>query len=152
MSWLRKKATRAASMGAPEPTDSPFFGGIIDPNVLREIDVTNPVSWMRKRPEREGLDPTAENFPEAWAAGRELAKGAYARRLRNAQPIPREPEGTKVAGAEGVALMNWVPLVLRDHVQKGEVAADDLDTKGALGACVTGYAITLRHLFEDHWK
>lgn len=73
MSWLRKKATRAASKGAPEPTDSPIFGAVIDPAVLREIDAAGPLSWMRKRPERDGLDMTEDNCPEAWAAGRELA-------------------------------------------------------------------------------
>lgn len=85
-----------------------MFGGIIDPEVLREIDATNPTTWMRKRPERVGLDPKEENFPVAWAAGRELAKGAYARRLRDAQPIPRDKEGMKVAMSEGVHLMNEV--------------------------------------------
>lgn len=151
MRSFRKKAARAASIGAPEPTDSPFFGGIIDPEVLREIDATNPVTWMRKESERLGLDPNEANFPEAWAAGRELAKGAYARRLREARPIPREPEGTKVAGVESLNLMNLVAMVVGDHVKRGEVVADDVDLKGPMTACVTAYAITLRHLFEDHW-
>jgi len=53
---------------------------------------------------REGKDANEENYPKAWAAGRELAKGAYARRLRDVPPIPREPEGTKVAGIEALAL------------------------------------------------
>ncbi len=117
MNW-RKKAARAVPRGAAEPTDSPFFGGIIDPAVLNEIDATNPVNWMRKRPELEDLDPNEATFPEAWAAGRELANGACARRLRNAQPIPRGPETTKVAMTESLALMNFIPLVLREHVQR----------------------------------
>jgi hypothetical protein len=152
MSWLRKKAARAASKGAAEPTDSPLFGATMDGDVLREIDATGPTSWMRARPEREGLEVTEENFPEAWAAGRELAKGAYARRLRDAQPIPRRPEAAKVAGTEAIALMSWIPIVLRGHIQRDEVSADDLDTRGALAACVQGYAATALHLFNDHWQ
>jgi hypothetical protein len=66
MSWLRKKATRAASKGATEAHRQPFFGASMDGEVVREIDATGPVSWMRKRPEREGLNATEENFPEAW--------------------------------------------------------------------------------------
>lgn len=101
---------------------------------------------------RGPLDATEENFPEAWAAGRELAKGAYARRLREAQPIPRQPEAAKVAGLEAITLMNWIPIALRGPVDRGEVSADDLDTKGALSACVQGYAATALQLFRDHWS
>jgi hypothetical protein len=149
---FRKKLSRAASRGAAEPTDNPFFGGIVDPGILREIDATNPVVWMHKRPEREGLDTTEANFPEAWAAGRELARAAYARRLREAQPIPRGDEAMRIAGVQSLPLMTWVPLVVHEHVQRGEVRPEDIDTKEALATCLIGYALTLGHLYDDHWK
>lgn len=149
---FRKKLARALSRGSPEPTNNPFFGAFMEPAVLHEVDATRPLDWMRARPDRIGLEPDEENFPEAAAAGRELAKGAYARRLREAQPIPRdEVEGTKVAGAEGLHLMNEIALVLRGYVDKGDVTPEDIDMKAPLTTCITAYSVTLAGLFREHW-
>ena len=68
-----------------EPTDSPLFGAIIEPAMLQAIDETGVKSWARKQPGREG-DATEEHYPEAWGAGRVLARVRYGERLKAADP------------------------------------------------------------------
>jgi hypothetical protein len=151
MGFFRKKAARALSRGSVDPTDNLLFGAVVDPATIRTIEETDPSYWVRRRPDRTGAEAIEENYPEAWRAGRELASARYAERLRGGQPIPRDNQGTLIAGHEGIALQNALSMTLQFDVNAGKLELADIDPTAVLAA-ITGYSITLRHLFIDHWK
>jgi len=133
-----------------EPTDSPLFGAIVNPAMLEAINESNVKSWARKQSGRQG-EPTEANYPEAWGAGRVLARVRYGERLKAAEPIPREDRAALISGYEGLALKESIVLCLQDAIGKGELTPDEVDTQ-AVVAAITGFSIGLRHLFTDHWR
>jgi hypothetical protein len=90
MPLFRRKVCETVAGTRGEPTDSPFHGAIVDPGTLKDISDTGIIDWIRKSPGVGDLEPTQENYPAAWQAGRELARARYAERLKAFDPIPRD--------------------------------------------------------------
>jgi len=76
MSMFRKALDRAVSMVRTEPTDNPIFGAFVDGSLISAIRETEPYEWAR--PSGADREPTKENYPGAWRAGRDLARSDMA--------------------------------------------------------------------------
>ena len=151
MGFLKKKLVESVSRSSGEPTDSPMFGAFMDGETLKMVAESGIVSWACKRP-GASAEVDEDHYPDAWRAGRELARGRYAQRLKNVDPIPKGDEATaRVALHEGIALQSPLITSLQFAVKEGTFKADDADT-GAIKACCISYTHQLRQLFTDHWS
>lgn len=151
MSFFRKKLDRVTSGAKAEPTDNPMFGAGVDRETFEAIDQTGAMTWAVREREEDEREPTESNYPEAWRAGRELARFRYGVRLREHDPIPTDPvSGTKAAAVEALAMQAAINMYIAFPVNRGEMAADAINGP-AISTCCISFGQALAKLFTDHW-